>query len=144
MTKAEVKKLVPKGELVFIVLVLFSYAGMALHNYVELPGMSPLNPQYLLPIAIYVILTVAWLRPNNRRRWTWLTFLWGVIQLFVGAGLSVLPLSIWPFYPEQSTRHYLVHAAYGIAQIPLLSYTGALLMRPQWARGGDIQRNQTR
>ena len=144
MTKAVPEKLVQKEELVFIILVLFSCAGMAIHNYVELPEMSPMNPQYLVPIVIYLILTVAWLRRRNRRRWNWLTFLWGGIQLIIGAVLSVLPLAIWPFYPEQSTQHYLAHAAYGIAQIPLLSHTGALLFSSRRARGGDIQRNQTR
>lgn len=132
-----------KREITFIFLIAFSAAGMALHNYVELPDMSPLNPQYLLPIAIYMTLTIGWLRQQNRRLWTWLIFLWGAVHLVVGAFLSVMPLSFWPFDPEQTARHYLAHAAYGTAQIPLLWRSGLLLLRSQRFGPGEPKRNRT-
>jgi hypothetical protein len=34
--------------------------------------------------------------------------------------LSVLPLPLWPFYPEQTTGHYISHLIYGAAQLPLI------------------------
>jgi len=44
----------------------------------------------------------------------------GILQLIGGAILSVLPLPILPFVPEQSPDHYISHAVYGLAQLPLI------------------------
>jgi hypothetical protein len=41
-------------------------------------------------------------------------------QMLIGGGLSVLPLPILPFSPEQSYAHHLSHAAYAAAQLPLV------------------------
>jgi hypothetical protein len=39
----------------------------------------------------------------------------------IGGGLlSVLPLSLWPFQPEQSFYHYAFHALYAALQVPLV------------------------
>lgn len=37
-----------------------------------------------------------------------------------GGLLSVLPLPLWPYQPQQSLRHYTVHALYAVLQVPLL------------------------
>lgn len=44
----------------------------------------------------------------------------GLLQLLGGAVLSVLPVGIYPFEPEQSLSHYSVHVLYGVLQVPLL------------------------
>ncbi len=109
------------SRVLFTCLVLFSWAGMIVHNRVELPMLPLLRPEHIIPTGIYVILLVGWLlQPEYRRLWTWLLFIWVAIHFVVGAGLSVLPLSIWPFYPEQSIRHYFSHVIYGLTQIPLI------------------------
>ena len=33
--------------------------------------------------------------------------------------LSVIPFPFLPFYPEQTVQHYIVHAIYGLDQLPL-------------------------
>jgi hypothetical protein len=44
-----------------------------------------------------------------------------VLAILRGLGvLSVLPLPIWPFVPEQTMSHYLVHGVFFLTQLPLL------------------------
>lgn len=37
-----------------------------------------------------------------------------------GAVITVLPLPVLPFRPEQSLRHYGVHLVYALTQLPVL------------------------
>ncbi|MEV6412731.1 hypothetical protein [Kribbella sp. NPDC051718] len=55
-----------------------------------------------------------------RQAAAWASLFWGGLHLVGGAIVSVLPLPILPFDPEQSLRHYLFHVLYGVAQVPLL------------------------
>lgn len=111
-------------------LVLLSWTGMFAHNRIELPTISLIHPEHLIPTDIYIILLSGWiLQPEHRQVWVWSLFLWAGIQLVLGAWLSVLPLSVWPFYPEQSLRHYLVHVFYGLAQIPILWHLAVVLRK---------------
>ena len=62
-----------------------------------------------------------WRSPPARRspaRWLMWT---AVFQLVGGAILSVLPLPILPFAPEQTVEHYVSHLVLGLAQLPLLA-----------------------
>jgi hypothetical protein len=121
------KKSLSSGILI-LGLVLISWMGMIIHNRVELPMMSLLRVEYLIPTAIYIIMLCGWLyQPAYQRLWTWLLFSWVIIHFVIGAWLSVLPLSIWPFLPEQSSRHYLSHVIYGLLQVPLLWHLSARL-----------------
>lgn len=43
----------------------------------------------------------------------------GVLHM-LGAALTVLPLRVLPFVPEQTPGHYLAHVIYATAQLPLL------------------------
>jgi hypothetical protein len=45
---------------------------------------------------------------------------WGILNLVVGGVLSVLPLSVLPFVPEQSLTHYGAHIVYTLGQVPLV------------------------
>ncbi|MEJ2707308.1 MAG: hypothetical protein P8074_06810 [Anaerolineales bacterium] len=102
------------------VLVTLSWLGEVLHNAVELPQLTLLSPENLFPALVSVALFLVWWRTPDKRAPAMLLFLWGGIHLLFGAILSVLPLPFLPFIPEQTTRHYLSHLLYGLAQLPLL------------------------
>ena len=40
--------------------------------------------------------------------------------MVVGGLLTVLPLPVLPFVPEQSVGHYAVHVVYAVGQLPLV------------------------
>lgn len=101
--------------------VALSWLGMVIHNRTELPQLSFLSPEYLLPTAISIFIVCGLvLSLRHRRFWSWLLVSWAGVHLVAGAWLSVLPFPFWPFTPEQSIRHYLAHVFYGLAQVPLL------------------------
>jgi hypothetical protein len=95
-------------------------AGMAIHNVVEFGPGFLLDPQTLIPVAIFAAL--AWSCRGARPRTPMLMLLvaWALLNLVVGGILSVLPLPIFPFAPEQSLRHLAVHVVYTLAEIPLV------------------------
>ena len=45
---------------------------------------------------------------------------WGVLNLVIGGIVTVLPLPILPFAPEQSLSHYAAHVVYALGQVPLV------------------------
>lgn len=81
--------------------------------------MSFASPEYSVPTLIWLALLLAWLLVP-RAGWTpSLLFGWGALSL-AGAVLTVLPISLLPFRPEQSLSHYGVHALYAAAQLPII------------------------
>lgn len=95
-----------------------STAGAVYHNLREFPGMSLAAPEMLSVILPAAILSVWWLVRPGRPLW-WATFIWVVaLNLVVGAILTVLPIPILPFSPEQSWDHYASHILYALAQLP--------------------------
>jgi membrane protein YdbS with pleckstrin-like domain len=68
---------------------------------------------------VYLLLAAGWLS-RVRRVTAWLLLGWGWLHAIGGGLLSVLPLPLWPYQPEQSLRHYAVHALYAVLQVPLL------------------------
>jgi hypothetical protein len=99
---------------------LIAVAGMAIHNAVEFGPGFLLDPQTLIPVAIFAAL--GWACRGSRARTPMLMLLvaWAVLNLVVGGILSVLPLPIFPFAPEQSLRHLAAHVVYTLAEIPLV------------------------
>ena len=96
-----------------------AWLGFYIHNVAELPGQTLLSPETLLPTLITVALFLAcWLFPTSGVA-LWLLFGWATLNL-VGGAMSVLPLPLLPFYPEQSVRHYAFHVVYAVAQVPLI------------------------
>jgi hypothetical protein len=116
------KSVVAEHRSLFIAsLTLVSWLGMAVHNAVELPDMPFYRPEYLFPSLVSQLLIVGWWRqPSKRKMWAWSLFGWAGIHLIAGAVLSIIPLPIWPFVPGQTPGHYLSHAIYGAAQLPLM------------------------
>jgi hypothetical protein len=112
------------------VLVALSWLGMVIHNRAEFPGMSFIRPEYVFPTLVSIGLYLLWyLRREEERIWSWCLLGWATIHLVIGAWLSVMPLPIWPFVPEQSVGHYLSHVIYGALQIPLMGY---LVVKLEW------------
>jgi len=100
-----------------------SAASMLAHNLYELP-LSPVDLENAGPIAFAVFLGVMYaVRPGSKVVAA-ATLVWGVLNLVIGGIVSVLPLSILPFVPEQSVTHYAAHVVYTLGQVPLvlLSY----------------------
>ncbi len=96
-----------------------SALSMLAHNLYELP-LSPIDPENAGPIAFATILGVAYaLRPRAKAVAAAILG-WGVLNLVIGGIVTVLPLPVLPFVPEQSITHYLSHVVYTVGQIPLV------------------------
>jgi hypothetical protein len=59
---------------------------------------------------------------------------WGLLNLVIGGIVSVLPLSILPFVPEQSMTHYAAHVVYTLGQVPLVVLAYRAFRRPAAVR----------
>jgi hypothetical protein len=79
---------------------------------------------------VVLLLAAGW-RLLGRRVVAWLLLGWGWLDTIGGGLLSVLPLPLWPYQPEQSLRHYAVHALYAVLQVPLLVTVTRYLRRPR-------------
>lgn len=102
-------------------LTFLSWLGAYIHTTMELQ-LPVWRPENSGPALVGLVLFLGWWRdPQRRRFWTWLLLAWTAGgHLVAGALLSVLPLPLWPFVPEQSAGHYFSHVIYGIAQLPLI------------------------
>ncbi|MGH2451499.1 MAG: hypothetical protein ACRDGE_09570 [Candidatus Limnocylindria bacterium] len=102
----------------------FGYAGLADPG----TGMIPL-------VGIQLGLFALWLLSSRARHFAaWALLGSAVFQLVFGAFLSVLPLPIYPWDPQQSLHHYVSHLVYGIAQIPLIVIPRRMLAPPSGVR----------
>jgi hypothetical protein len=96
-----------------------SAGSMLAHNLYELP-LSPIDLENSGPIAVAGILAAAYaMRPRSRAAAA-AVLGWGVLNLVIGGIVSVLPLPILPFVPEQSLTHYGAHVVYAVGQVPLV------------------------
>ena len=115
-------------------------AGMVAHNVLEFGPAFLLRPETVIPLAIFGLFALlAWARPANAIVHV-LLLAWAMLNLVGGGILSVLPVGLFPFQPEQSLRHYTIHVIYGVAQIPLVVLAArALSRRGHPAAGGDAR-----
>jgi phosphate/sulfate permease len=96
-----------------------SALSMLAHNLYELP-LSPVDLENAGPIGFAALLGVAYaLRPGSKAIAAAILG-WGLLNLVIGGVVSVLPLAILPFVPEQSPSHYGAHIVYAVGQIPLV------------------------
>lgn len=81
-----------------------SAVGLVVHNFADLAGQTVLSPESPYPTLLTAALGAIWLTPI---RWaaTWALLGWAALNLVGGGIISVLPLPILPFHPEQSARH---------------------------------------
>ena len=112
-----------------------SALSMLAHNLYELP-LSPLDIENSGPIAFAGILGIAYAARQDSKAVAAALLGWGVLNLVIGGIVSVLPLSILPFVPEQSVAHYAAHVVYTLGQVPLvlLSYRALARTSPSLTR----------
>ena len=107
------------SRLAMSVALTLSAGSMLAHNLYELP-LSPIDPENSGPIAVAVLLGIAYaLRPDSKAIAAG-ALGWGVLNLVIGGIVTVLPLPILPFAPEQSLSHYAAHVVYALGQVPLV------------------------
>ena len=101
-------------------LMALSWLGLVVHNALSLPALTLLSPQNSLNALIAVGLIIGWQLLRRQRVAAVLLLGWGAVHLVGGAVVSVIPFGFLPFVPEQTLAHYLAHAVYGLAQLPLI------------------------
>ena len=110
-----------------------SAGSMLAHNLYELP-LSPIDPENSGPVLFAALLGVAYaVRPDSKAVAA-AALGWGVLNLVIGGIVTVLPLPVLPFAPEQSVTHYGAHAVYALGQIPLI-VLGYRALRPPAVAG---------
>lgn len=107
-----------------------SWVTMVGHNLFELP-LTPVDIENSGPLVLDLVLLVAYWRLPSSRGVQGAILCWALLTLVIGGVVSVLPLAVLPFQPEQSTSHYLAHVVYALGQVPLvLLAVTALRHRP--------------
>jgi hypothetical protein len=115
-------------------------AGMLAHDVLEFGPAFLLRPETVIPLAIFGLFALLfWATPPNVIV-NGLLLTWAMLNLVGGGILSVLPLGLFPFQPEQSLGHYVIHVIYAVAQLPLVVVaTRALSRRGHRVAGGDVR-----
>ena len=96
-----------------------SAGSMLAHNLYELP-LAPIDLQNSGPVFVAVLIGVAYVLQPMSKAVAAAALGWGVLNLVIGGIVTVLPLPILPFVPEQSLAHYGAHVIYTIGQVPLV------------------------
>jgi hypothetical protein len=111
---------------------------MLAHNLYELP-LGPLDVENSGPLLVVLGLGAAYVARPASFPVAALAFAWGVLNLVVGGIVTVLPLDVLPFVPEQSVSHYAAHIVYALGQVPLVavSYRAARWAAERSRRSSD-------
>ena len=96
-----------------------SALSMLAHNLYELP-LSPIDPPNAGPIVFAALLGGAYAMWPDSKVVAAAALGWGVLNLVIGGIVTVVPLSVLPFVPEQSVTHYAAHLVYAVGQVPLV------------------------
>ena len=92
---------------------------MYVHNVADLPNVTLSSSENVLPGLVSLLLFSLWWAVPSRPWPAILLLAWGTLNL-VGGFVTVLPLQVLPFKPEQSLRHYMFHVLYALTQLLLL------------------------
>jgi hypothetical protein len=96
-----------------------AWLGLWFHDAREFPGSLGLTADSIgMGVAAAALVLVAWRAEQAQGPYVALAG-YGTLML-IGGALSVLPLPIWPFVPPQTLSHYLAHAVFAAAQVPLI------------------------
>ncbi len=113
----------PVAPVPFGVAVILSLLGVVLHNWLEFGAAAlPALETGTIPVALVQLgfLALWWWLPVARLGSMVALGALALVHLVVGSILTVLPLAMLPFEPEQSLPHYGSHLLYGVLQLPLL------------------------
>jgi len=116
-----------------------SWASMLAHNLFELP-LTPVDLANSGPLAVDVVLAAAFAFAPGSRLAILAIATWGLLNLVIGGVISVFPLPILPFIPEQSVSHYLAHVVYTLGQIPLVVLSIRAFRAPASSRPEPVSR----
>lgn len=100
------------------VMSLAALGGVA-HNALSLP-LPIYAPETIGPAAIYGALLVWGCLSPAAALPRVVLMSWTALNLLVGGILTVVPLPMWPFAPEQTPQHYAAHVIYASSQVPLI------------------------
>ena len=106
-----------------------AWLGLLVHNVADLQDQTLLSPETLWPSLVTAVLLAAYATGRVHLAGVGL-FGWALLNL-VGGALSVLPLAVLPFEPEQTRRHYSFHLLYAATQVPLLVVSYRLVVGPR-------------
>ena len=96
-----------------------AYLGVLAHNLISLPGLPLISAENVGPLVVYAGLVASyWAWPQSRVVPALLVS-WTVVNVLIGGVVTVLPLPFLPFAPEQTLSHYIAHAIYIAAGLPL-------------------------
>ena len=98
----------PVSRLAMGIALIVSAGSMLAHNLYELP-LSPIDLENSGPILFAALIGVAYALWPASRAVAAVALGWGVLNLVIGAIITVLPLAILPVVPEQSVTHYAAH-----------------------------------
>jgi hypothetical protein len=113
-----------------LLFTLLSWLGEYVHNLFELPQLTMFSPENSIPALISLVLFTMWWLTPARQAAVVLLLVWALLHLIGGGVLSVIPFGFLPFYPDQTLDHYVAHAVYVVAQLPLIG----LLLKQMRAR----------
>lgn len=108
--------------------------GFLVHNVREFGWASLAAPGTgTIPmLAVWAIAAAVWAGlPKFRPGSFWALVSLAGLNLIGGAVISVLPLGVLPFAPEQSFGHYVSHIVYGAGQVPLAGLGIARVLKRQ-------------
>ena len=109
----------PTSRVAMAAAIALSAGSMLAHNLYELP-LTPLDLENSGPIAVAAILGMAYAFRPDSKVIAGAALAWGLLNLVIGGVITVLPLPILPFSPEQSLTHYGAHVVYAVGQVPLV------------------------
>jgi hypothetical protein len=99
-----------------------AWLGAWFHNLRESAGTNGLTADTAAELVVLVVLiALTWCIPHAL--WPRAILLGCALVWCVGGTMSVLPLPIWPWIPEQSVSHFATHILVVGAQSPLIVLT---------------------
>ena len=131
----------PISRTAMAVALAISWGSMLAHNLYELPlGLQ--DPENYGPLIVAAAIGVAYAAWPRSPVVAGAALGWGLLNLLIGGIVSVLPLAVLPFVPEQSLTHYGAHVVYTLGQVPLVVLSSRAF-RPPAARRAPASTSAT-
>lgn len=113
-----------------------AWGGLWVHELIRVPQLLGFTSDGdIFMLVIIAALVIWWLRDSGVRPAPSAALSIYAAVGFVGAVVTVLPVTFLPFAPEQTVKHYVAHVVFASCQLPLLALSvGALRRRPRDAQ----------